>query len=183
MNLNDYPLWTAIVTPLLESGEVDYESFKNILQEQADAKNALVVLGSTGESLNLNLKVKKEIVEFSCAQNLSVPILSGGGGHLLEECLEWLELCNNKSIHAFLLVTPHYAKPGHQGQTHWFKSLMDKSNHPVMLYNVPSRSGTSLHYDAVKDLSSHKNFWAIKEASGKIEDFRKYIQAAPNARM
>src|SRR5690606_19262348 len=79
---------------------------------------------------------------------------------------------------AFLLVTPHYAKPGPAGQYEWFKALMDHSNLPCMLYNVPGRTAVPMAMEAVTRLNTHKNFWAIKEASGSVDKFKEYLKAA-----
>lgn len=183
-NLNQFPLWTAIVTPMNQDGSIDFDSFKNILQEQNKAKNAVVILGSTGEALNLNKDECKKILEFGLSLNLDVPVMTGIGGYNLEECLNYVDYLNNlKGLDAYLVVTPIYAKPGEHGQTHWFKSILDRSIRPCMIYNVPSRAGVKLNVNAVKTLHGHKNFWAIKEASGSVEDFKNYKDAAPNVRM
>ena len=178
MNLNSFPLWTAVVTPITSQGEVDYTSLTNLVKEQCEANNGLLILGSTGEALNLSLTNKKKIVEHVLALNPSSPIMIGVGGHLLEEQMDWINWLETKSIHAYLMVTPLYAKPGPVGQYEWFKTLMDKVSKPVMLYNVPGRTAVALSEQAVEKLSTHKNFWAIKEASGSVEKFKGYLKAA-----
>jgi 4-hydroxy-tetrahydrodipicolinate synthase len=182
-DLLKFPLFTALITPLLEDGSVDYSSLLSLLKEQEQAKNGILILGSTGEALNLNDKDKKAILDFTLKQNLNVPIMAGVGGINLEETLEWVDYLETLPIDCYLLVTPLYAKPGPKGQTHWFKTLLDRVSRPSILYNVPSRTGVSLSFQTVKDLSSHKNFFGIKEASGKVEDFKKYKASAPNAKI
>jgi 4-hydroxy-tetrahydrodipicolinate synthase len=183
MNINEYPLWTAIVTPMDQNSKVDYDSFAKILKEQEDAQNGILVLGSTGESLNLDLDEKKEILNFVLKQSLSVPLMVGVGGVNLNTVSSWVDYINTLELHAYLMVTPLYAKPETKGQTAWFKTLMDKATKPVMLYNVPSRTGKSLSFDTIKSLANHPKLWAIKEASGSVDDFKQYTQAAPNARV
>lgn len=182
-NINDYPLWTAVVTPMNEDSTIDFESFEKLLREQEKAKNGVVVLGSTGEALNLNKSEMKKILEHTIKLNLSVPVMTGIGGYNLEETKDYLTYLETLPLDAYLLVTPLYAKPGEHGQTHWFKSLMDISTKPCMLYNVPSRTGVKMNFNAVKNLAGHKNFWAIKEASGSVEDFKKYGEMNPKARI
>lgn len=182
-DLSKYPLWTALVTPMLENGEVDYPSLKTLLKEQEEAKNGILILGSTGESLNLDEKEKQEILNFVCAQKLKVPLMAGVGGINLNKTIDWVKHLETLPLDCYLFVTPLYAKPGSVGQTHWFKSLMDVSTKPVILYNVPSRTGSSLSFETVKKLNSHPNFWGIKEASGSVEEFKKYRAAAPNAKV
>jgi 4-hydroxy-tetrahydrodipicolinate synthase len=182
-NLNEYPLWTAIVTPMNEDSSVDYTSFEKILKEQEAAKNAVVILGSTGEALNLGKDETKKILEFGLGLKLKVPVMTGIGGIQQKETLEYVRYLNTLDLDAYLVVTPLYAKPGEFGQTEWFKAILDLANKPCMLYNVPGRTAVKMNFKAVENLKDHKNFWAIKEASGSPEDFAKYKKAAPNARM
>lgn len=176
--LNQYPLWTAIVTPLNEDGSLDLESYGNLLREQNEAKNGILVLGSTGEALNLSLEERRKVLNYTLEQNLDVPLMVGVGGSELEAQLSWVKEISSKEIDALLMVTPHYAKPNTEGQYLWFKTLMDATDKPVMLYNVPSRTGKQMCFDATRRLNQHPNFWAIKEASGSVEDFKKYVEAA-----
>lgn len=183
-NINDYPLWTAIVTPMNADSTVDYESFEKILLEQDAARVAVVVLGSTGEALNLNKDECKKILAFALNLNLSVPVMTGIGGFNQSETLEYVRYLNSLSgLDAYLVVTPLYAKPGEHGQTAWFAAILDLATRPCMLYNVPGRTGVKMNFNAVKNLKDHKNFWAIKEASGSVEDFIKYGESAPKARL
>lgn len=178
MNPKNYALWTAVVTPLLENGEVDFESLATLVREQENAGNGLLILGSTGEALNLTLKNKKAILEHVIALKPSSPIMTGVGGHQLEETLDWLKYLEGLNVHAYLMVTPLYSKPGAKGQYYWFKALMDAVTRPVMLYNVPGRTAVALSTEAVSRLKDHKNYWAIKEASGSVEKFKEYLNAS-----
>ncbi len=182
-NLNKYPLWTAIVTPMLSDSSVDYDSFEKILREQDASGNAIVILGSTGEALNLDKTECKKILEFGLSLNLNVPLMTGIGGFNQKDTLEYVHYLNTLALDAYLVVTPLYAKPGEFGQTQWFKEILDASTKPCMLYNVPGRTGVKMSFNAVKNLAHHKNFWAIKEASGSVEDFKKYSESNPNARV
>ena len=178
MNVTNYTLWTAIVTPLDQASLVDYRALSSIVRDQEEAGNGLLVLGSTAEALNLPLAEKKKIVEHVISMNPKTPIMVGVGGHQLEETLEWISFLETKMINAYLMVTPIYAKPGPVGQYNWFKTLMDAVTKPVMLYNVPGRSAVAMSTEAVAKLSGHKNFWSIKEASGSVEKFKEYLKAA-----
>jgi 4-hydroxy-tetrahydrodipicolinate synthase len=182
-NINNYPLWTAIVTPMNEDSTVDYESFEKILKEQESAHNAVVILGSTGEALNLSKEECKKVLEFGLSLKLNVPVMTGIGGFNQKEILEYVSYLNTLPLDAYLVVTPLYAKPGEHGQTQWFKAILDLAIRPCMLYNVPGRTGVKMNFNAIKNLSEHQNFWAIKEASGSVEDFKKYVEAAPKARV
>lgn len=181
-NLN-VPVWTAMITPLTASGQPDLTSLEKLLREQEEAGNGILILGSTGEALNLDQTERRLIVEFTTSLNLSVPIMAGVGGHHLPDIISWLSYLETKKIDAYLMVTPIYSKPGPQGQYHWFTTLMDFVSRPVMLYNIPGRTGTPLHLEAVRRLRDHRNFWAIKEASGSVSDFREYGSVAGDACM
>lgn len=181
MKYTEPNLWTALVTPLNSDFTVDFESMKKLLMEQDEANNGLLILGSTGEALNLSLEEKKHIIQFACEMNLSSPIMVGVGGHDLVETSNWISFLESfNQVQAYLMVTPLYAKPGDEGQYTWFKTLMDQSTKPVMLYNVPGRTGKELSLKAVERLNTHENFWGIKEASGSVEKFKQYHQAANN---
>lgn len=183
MNLNDYPLWTAVITPLEEDGTVDYVSLGKVLDQQVEANNGILILGSTGEALNLDLCERQKILDFLKEKKPSTPIMCGVGGSNLDEQLDWIKHLEELPIDAYLLVVPLYSKPGEVGQYEWFKDLMDASSRPCMLYNVPSRTGMPLSFNAVKKLNTHKNFWAIKEASGSSAEFKKYVEAAGAGRV
>ncbi len=178
MNVQNYSLWTAVVTPLMDNGSVDFESLTKVVREQEAADNGLLILGSTAEALNLNLKTRKAIVEHVIGMQPKTPIMVGVGGQMLEDQLEWTAYLESQKIHGYLMVTPLYAKPGPKGQYEWFKALMDSVTRPVMLYNVPGRSAVAMSTEAVSRLTTHKNFWSIKEASGSVDKFKEFVKAA-----
>ncbi|GAB4020896.1 MAG: 4-hydroxy-tetrahydrodipicolinate synthase [Bdellovibrio sp.] len=180
MNINETILWTAIVTPMNADGSLNFKDLEKLLREQKEAGNGVVLLGSTGESLNLSEKERRDLLTFALGLKLDIPTMVGVGGVHMEETTAWVEYLNSlKGIDCYLLVTPLYAKPGRRGQTAWFKKLMDTSTRPCMLYNVPSRTGKAMDHNTVVDLKDHKNFWAIKEASGSEAEFAKYRSEAP----
>ncbi|MBB1298503.1 4-hydroxy-tetrahydrodipicolinate synthase [Pseudoalteromonas sp. SR41-7] len=179
-NLNDYSLWTALVTPFDQHGDVDYNTLTKLVSDQEAAHNGILLLGSTGEGLALTLKEQQAIVEHVCQLKPTVPLMVAVGGSNLKQQIEWVNYCNTLPIHSFLLGSPLYAKPGAVGQTHWFESLLNASAHPCMLYNVPGRSAVSIPAATIQNLQNNKNLWALKEASGSIAQFEAYRQAAPN---
>lgn len=183
-DLNQYPLWTAVITPMNTDGTIDYVSLEKMLRDQESHQVAVVVLGSTGEALNLSRSECHDILKFTMTLNLSVPVMTGIPGSNQKETLDYVRELNAKyALDAYLVVTPLYAKPGEEGQYQWFKAIMDEATVPCMLYNVPSRTGVKMNFNAIKRLNGHKNFWAIKEASGSVEDFKKYGEVAPLARL
>ena len=172
------PLWTALVTPLMPDLTIDYKSLDGLLEAQEQAQNGLLILGSTGEALNLGLDDKKRIVERCIERVTTIPTMVGVGGHDLKACLSWLDFLETLPISAYLMVTPIYAKPQAQGQYRWFKELFDRSQKPIMLYNIPSRAGVELSISAVERLREHQNYWAIKDSSGSLDKFKEYLDAS-----
>lgn len=179
MNLRQTRLWTAIVTPFNADSTISYDEFEKLLRLQEKAGCGVVILGSTGEGLALSDEEKRKLVSFTAGLGLTVPVMVGIGGFDLRRTLSFLQFTEQQRIDGYLLVTPLYAKPGPNGQHAWFRTLLDTVKRPCMLYNVPSRAGCSLSCEAVVALADHPNFWAIKEASGSVEEFVAYSKAAP----
>ena len=177
MNTKEVTLWTALITPLNRKNEIDYATLKELLLLQQKANNGVLLLGSTGEGANLPHQIKREIIQYVDKLNIDIPLMAGIGGTNLLEQLEWIDFLESfPSIHSYLVVTPIYAKPGKKGQYYWFKKLLDQSTKPCMLYNIPGRSGVKLNLEAVIQLADHPNFYAIKEASGNLSDFKNFKQ-------
>ena len=183
LDINQFQLWTALVTPFDEKGAVDFDSLRKNALHQNAAGNGILLLGSTGEGLALSHDEQKAIVEYVCQLALSVPIMVAVGGYQLQEQLAWVDYCNRLPIQGYLLGTPIYAKPGPVGQTQWFKALLDHANVPCMLYNVPSRSGVGLSVTTLEQLKEHPNCWALKEASGDLNTFLAFKQHCPNVQL
>lgn len=178
--MKKYPLWTAIVTPMEADGSIDFRSFENLLKQQEEAGNGVLILGSTGEGLNLQEEEKRELVEFTLGRNLSVPVMVGVGGFNLSAQVDFIHYCNEMKPDALLLVTPLYAKPGAEGQYEWFSELMAETEIPCMLYNVPSRTGVKMHPSVPARLAEEfDHLFGVKEASGSVEEFIAFRQAAP----
>ena len=179
-SVDAFPLWTALITPFLENNQIDFNSLKKIATVQAEAGNALLLLGSTGEGLSLSTDEQLNIVEFVCDLQLNTPLMVAVGGYNLPEQVNWIHRCNELNIDSFLLGTPLYAKPGAVGQIQWFKALLDAAKFPCMLYNVPSRSGVEIPISTVQSLQNHPNCWAMKEASGDLNKFLNYRKHCSN---
>lgn len=177
--MTDIQLWTALITPMKSDGSIHFDNLDDVISRQEEAGNGILILGSTGEGLALSDDEKKEIVDFVSDLNNSIPIMVGVGGFNLKTQTEWISYCNKKNIESFLLVNPLYSKPGLKGQIHWFKSLMDASEKPCMIYNIPSRTGVKLYPEVLQELKHHSNFWAVKEASGNIAEFQEFRKTVP----
>lgn len=166
-------VWTALITPMHENGDIHFDDLKKMALRQENAGNGILALGSTGEGLALEEDEKRKIVDYLADLNLSVPLMIGVGGFQLTKQVGWIKECNSKNIQAFLLVTPLYAKPSDKGQVEWFSRLLDVSEKPCMLYNIPSRTGCRLTPEVLKAIEDHPNLWAVKESGGSIQQYQK----------
>lgn len=177
--MKNITLWTALITPMKESGEVHFEDLEKLIRLQEEIGNGILLIGSTGEGLALDDGEQKEIVRFAQGLDLHVPVMAGVGGFQIKKQKEWIKYCNDK-VDAFLIVSPLYAKPGPEGQKIWFRELMDIAEKPCMIYNIPSRTGVKIPPKVMGELSGHPNFWSIKEASGNLADFQTFREMVPD---
>ena len=181
-DLKNYPLWTALVTPFNPNGSIDYTSLERLVLMQSDAGNGVLILGSTGEGLNIPVEEKKAIVSFCTRLDLQVPIMVGLGGFLLEEQLQFMAFCDEQGVDAFLMVAPIYAKPKKEGQLAWFSHLLRATKTPSMIYNVPSRTGVPMDPEVPAHLfATFPHYLGLKEASGNLEQTKAFIAASPKS--
>ncbi len=179
MKTSDTRIWTALVTPMDQSGKVDTDGLLSLIARQQEAGNGVLLLGSTGEGLALGLEEKKSVIEAANRFGPNVPVMAGVGGFNLEEQKRWIEWAGGK-VDAFLLVAPLYAKPGPEGMKLWFRELLDASERPCMIYNIPSRSGVKIPPEVVQSLEGHSRLWALKESSGNLEEYVAFRGASPD---
>ncbi len=160
---------TALVTPMTETG-VDYEALGRFIDFQLSAGiNALVAVGTTGESATLTIAERKEVIRFTVDRvNGRVPVIAGTGTNDTSHVLEYTKSACGVGADAVLVVTPYYNKATQNGLVAHFSKIADVSEKPVILYNVPSRTGCNLLPATVARLADHGNIAAIKEASGNM---------------
>lgn len=176
-------IWTALTTPMHPNGEVDHQTLAERLKAQDEAGNGILLLGSTGEGLNLAPEERAAIVANALEQGLNVPLMVGLPGIEQSATLRWLEHLEGLKVQAYLAPVPLYAKPGPRGQYNWFKKLLDASSRSVMIYNIPGRTGAALSPWAMEKLAKHPNLWAVKESGGSLENLAAYRAAAPFVRL
>lgn len=160
---------TAIVTPLSDNG-VDYESFGRLIDWQlAEGINAIVACGTTGEGSTLTDAEHKEVIEFVVNRvNGRVPVIAGTGSNDTAYAVELTKFACRAGADAMLVVTPYYNKATQGGLETMFNVIADASDKPVILYNVPSRTGVNIAPQTCARLAEHPNICGIKEASGNI---------------
>ena len=160
---------TALITPITESG-IDYEAFGRLIDWQIDeGVNALVICGTTGESSTLTDGEHREAIAYAVERAAHrVPIIAGTGSNDTAYALSLTEFSGKAGADGVLVVTPYYNKATQNGLVQMFTKIADVSSVPVILYNVPSRTGVNIAPATVKELSKHPNISGIKEASGNI---------------
>ena len=160
---------SAIITPLNEKG-IDYELFAKLIEWQiAEGIDGLVVCGTTGEGATLTDEEHKSAIEFMVKQVAGrVPVIAGTGSNDTAYAVELTKHAGQMGVDGVLTVTPYYNKATQKGLIKSFTQIADASSVPVILYNVPSRTGVNIAPKTVLELSKHPNINAIKEASGDI---------------
>lgn len=160
---------TAIITPLNENG-IDFEKFGKLIEWQiAEGINAIVVCGTTGESSTLTDEEHRAAIKF-CVDKVAgrVPVIAGTGSNDAAYAIDLTKFACEAGADAMLVVTPYYNKATQNGLVKLFTAVADASTKPIILYNVPSRTGVNITPATCKVLAEHPNICAIKEASGNI---------------
>ena len=160
---------TAIVTPMTADA-IDYEALDRFLDFQIEnGINAIVVMGTTGENVTIEFEEQKKIIEFTVKKVAGrVPVIAGTGTNNTEHVLANTRNACEVGVDAVLVVTPYYNKATQNGLIKHFTAVADASSVPVILYNVPGRTGCGLTPKPVAALAEHPNIVAIKEATGNM---------------
>ena len=160
---------TAIVTPFNEHG-IDYDRLeKNIDYQYENGTSALVVSGTTGENATINRNEYEELIRFAIrANNKRMKIIVGVGSNNTQTALTNAQTAKFAGADGILMVTPYYNKSTQKGLIEHFSYVADRVDIPMVLYNVPSRTGIGIAADTFKELSKHPNIIGVKEASGDL---------------
>ena len=165
---------TAIATPFNEYG-VNFNEFKKLIEFQiSEGIDALIVCGTTGESSTMSLEEKKETIKFAIdTVNKRVPVIAGTGGNNTSSVIELSKYAENIGADGLLIVTPYYNKTTQKGLIEHYKLIADSTTLPIILYNVPSRTGLNITPETCLELSKIENIVAVKEASGNLSQVAK----------
>ncbi|MBP5372703.1 MAG: 4-hydroxy-tetrahydrodipicolinate synthase [Clostridia bacterium] len=160
---------TALITPLTENG-IDYDAFGRLIDWQIESGiNALVICGTTGECATLTEQEHADAIAFAVKRvNKRVPVIAGTGSNDVAFAIWLTQEAEKAGADAALVVTPYYNKTTQRGLVKMFEAIADSTNLPLILYNVPSRTGINIEPDTYVALSKHPNIVAIKEANGNI---------------
>ena len=166
----------AIVTPMFEDGSVNYDKLKEILEEQiASETDAIIICGTTGESATMSEKEHSEVIKFAVDTVAKrIPVIAGTGSNCTQTAIELSKQAEEDGADALLLVTPYYNKATQNGLIAHYKAIAESVSLPIILYNVPSRTGCNILPETAAYLGENvENIVAIKEASGNISQVAK----------
>ena len=168
---------TAIITPMFASGEVDYESYGRLIDWQiAEGVNAIVAAGTTGEGSTLSDEEHRDVVKYTVDRVAGrVPVIAGTGSNDIAYAVDLTRFSCEAGADAMLVVSPYYNKATQKGLITSFTKIADESSKPVILYNVPSRTGCNIMPSTVAALADHPNIVGIKEASGNISQIAETV--------
>lgn len=170
----------AIVTPFKDDG-IDYEKLESLLDWHVkESTDAIIICGTTGESATMSLSEKQEVIKFTVDKiNKRIPVIAGTGSNCTRSSVELSQYAEKVGVDGLLVVSPYYNKSSQAGLIKHFNMIADSVNIPLILYNVPGRTGVNIQPQTVKELSKHKNIRAIKEASGDISQVAEIARLVP----
>ncbi len=165
---------TAIATPFNDNG-VNFDEFKKLIEFQiSEGVHALIVCGTTGESSTMTLDEKKQTIKFAVdIVNKRIPVIAGTGGNNTNSVIELSKYAESVGVDGLLIVTPYYNKTTQKGLIEHYKAVANSTKLPIILYNVPSRTGLNVTPETCLELSKIENIVAIKEASGNLSQVAK----------
>ncbi len=172
----------ALITPFLENGQVDFAALEKLVEDEIqNGIDYLVALGTTSESPALSQKEKEEVVRTVVSVNAGrVAVLRGLGGPNTLELVEQLHTLDFTGVDAILSVTPYYNRPSQEGVYRHYHTLADNSPLPIILYNVPKRTGCNIEADTTLRLANDcPNIIAVKEASGNLNQIMRIVKHKP----
>lgn len=173
---------TALITPFHEDYEVNYDTFRILVRRQIDAGiNFLVPLGTTGEAPCLDDYEKERLLDTVMEQNNGrVPVVAGAGSNCTKHVISGMATLSKYQPDAFLVVVPYYNKPTQEGIFQHYKAVSESTSIPVIMYNIPGRTGTNMTAETTLRLAELRNIVAIKESSGNFAQISEIIRQAPD---
>ena len=172
---------TALITPFNNDYSIDFDALSRIIEQQiAGGTNYFVMLGTTGESATLSSQEKSAVVSHIKKVNAGrLPLVLGVGGNNTSDVVEQLKSLDTDGLTAILSVSPYYNKPNQQGIIYHYTEVANASPLPVILYNVPGRTGSNMTASTQLELARHPNIVATKEASGNMEQVMTILKDKP----
>ena len=171
----------ALITPMNDDGSVNYEKLRELLEfHVANKTDAIIICGTTGEASTLSDEEHLECIRFACEViNKRIPVIAGTGSNCTQSAIELSKEAEKSGVDGLLLVTPYYNKATQNGLKAHYKAIAKEVNVPIILYNVPSRTGTRLAPQTVVDLCHEvPNIVGVKDATGDISEVAELMSLA-----
>jgi 4-hydroxy-tetrahydrodipicolinate synthase len=174
--------FVALITPMFENGDVDYSGLKKLVDWHIESgTDGLVILGTTAETATLTEQEQAQVLDVAIAQNQGrLPLIVGNGLNCTRSTVEKTKKLDSLAIDGYLTVTPYYNKPSQKGMVEHFKAVAAATRKPVILYNVPSRTGVDLSNQSVFELMEIDNIVGIKDATGDLSRVSAMKQQDPS---
>jgi len=169
----------ALVTPF-KNGKVDFEGYARLLEFVRPHVDYYVVMGTTGESPTATTEEKKQLLQYCLKHAKGLPIVYGIGGNNTSNVIAEIKTTDLKGVDSILSICPYYSKPSQRGLIAHYNAIADVSPCPIILYNVPARTGSNLEATTTLKLSKHPNICAVKEASGDLDQIQQIIDNSGN---
>jgi 4-hydroxy-tetrahydrodipicolinate synthase len=171
----------ALITPFSAKNQIDYKALETVIENQVrGGMDYLVALGTTGESTTLTAEEKVNVIQCAKENSGKLPIVVGIGGNDTQSIINQIKKTNLDGISGLLIVTPYYNRPSQEGMFRHFSAITKKSPLPIILYNVPSRTGVNLEYETVVRLAEASDkIVAVKEASGIMSQMASIAKYTP----
>lgn len=175
-------VYTAIVTPFNKDGSLDIGSLEGLIEFQIENNiSGIVPVGTTGESPTLTVKEHIKVVEHTCKTvNGRVKVIAGTGSNNTDEAIELTSLAKASGADATLQVAPYYNKPTQEGIFRHYKKIAEEVDLPLIVYNIPARTGRNIEVNTMTRLAELPNITAVKEASGSIAQIMEVIEKTPD---
>jgi len=174
-------VFTALVTPFTDSGALDEAAFRKLIRRQIDGGVAgLVPCGTTGEAVTLDLDEHERVVAITAEEAAGkVRVIAGAGSNDTKKAVELAKRCRRAGADSLLVVTPYYNKPTPKGLIAHYRALADAVDVPIVIYNVPGRTGLNMQPETVLALAEDTRFIAVKEASGNLDQAAEILRSRP----
>lgn len=168
--------YTAITTPF-SNNEIDYDAFAKLIERQIEGKvEGIVPAGCTGEAATMTPAEQLALIKFTVERVAGrVQVIAGTGSNNTREAIELTKGASQLDIQGVLVITPYYNKPTQKGLVAHYSALADESRVPVMVYNVPGRTGVKIEAESIAEMSRHPNIAAVKEACGSVDQVSSII--------
>jgi 4-hydroxy-tetrahydrodipicolinate synthase len=172
---------TALVTPFTERGELDGSALERLVGHQLEGRtDVLVPLGTTGEASVLSIEEKEQVLRIVRERCGDRPVMAGAGSNDTAETIANCQIVANAGADYALVVGPYYNKPPQEGFLRHFEAVATASPIPIVVYNVPSRTGSNISAETILALADHPDIIGVKEASGRLEQASAILDARPD---